>query len=71
MILHTKPLSLHRDLKFFIMTQDINVSVTLTPRLRLEQALKKAGIDDPATVAEMGEEASPVSFEKKNSSVCV
>ena len=53
------------------MIQDIDIFVTLTPRLRLEQALKKAGIDDPATVAEMGEEASPVSFEKKNSSVCV
>ena len=47
------------------MTPDINVSVTLTSGLRLEQALKKAGIDDPTTVTEMGEKVSPVSFEKK------
>ena len=35
------------------MIPDIDVSVTLTSRLRLAQALKKAGINDPATVARL------------------
>ena len=35
------------------MTQDIDVSVTLTSRLRLAQALKKAGIDDTAAVVRL------------------
>jgi len=35
------------------MTQNIEISVNLSPELRLEQALKQAGIEDPATVSKL------------------
>jgi len=35
------------------MTQNIEISVTLSPELRLEQALKQAGVEDPATVTHL------------------
>jgi len=35
------------------MIQNTNIKVSLTPELRLEQALKEAGIEDPATVAQL------------------
>ena len=35
------------------MTQNIQISVTLTPELRQEQALKKAGVETPSTVTRL------------------
>ena len=35
------------------MTQNIEISVNLSPELRLEQALKQAGIEEPATVSKL------------------
>jgi len=35
------------------MTDNTKISVTLTPELRLEQALREAGVEDPTTVSEL------------------
>ena len=35
------------------MTQESHISVTLTPEIRLEQALKEAGVKDPATITHL------------------
>ena len=35
------------------MTQNTQITVTLKPALRLDQALKEAGIEDPATVTHL------------------
>ena len=35
------------------MTSKVNINVCLTDEIRLEQALKDAGIDDPATVKKL------------------
>ena len=40
---------IHKSMNYnlIIMTQNINISVTLSPKTGLEKAFKKAGVKDP------------------------
>jgi len=54
------------------MTDNTKISVTLTPELRLEQALKEAGVKDPTTVTKLSIAGTPTidDFEYIRKNMC-